>query len=103
MTSNLTPASEFPPGSAVWVCDLTAAGRTSLDLFLIKHARHYGGHPTELERWITQGVLDGLAESIKRGQTIGYVLRGDASKDGMEHTFNPAAVDVLCEPMPQFE
>ena len=103
MSSNLTPASEIPPGSAVWVCNLTANGRASLDRFPIEHAKHYGGHPTELERWISQGVLDGIADSIKQGGAIGYDLSSDASKDGKKHTFNPAPADVLCEAMPRFE
>ncbi|MBS0195077.1 MAG: hypothetical protein JSR34_12645 [Proteobacteria bacterium] len=95
--SNLTPASELAHGSTVWVSDLTANGRASLDQFLATYAKHYNGHPTELERWISQGVLDKFAENINQGEPIGYKLARDASKDGEEHVFSPAPADVLCE------
>ncbi|MBS0576910.1 MAG: hypothetical protein JSS45_10915 [Proteobacteria bacterium] len=97
MSSNYIPASELPPASAVWVTDLTPEGRAGLDRFLGEHAKHYSGHPTELERWINQGVLDAFAENIRAGQPFAYTLAKDAAKDGQEHVFAPAAADVLCE------
>lgn len=101
MTSKLTPASELPAGSTVWVTDLTAEGRAGLDRFLSAHAKHYNGHPTELDRWISHGLLDKLAENINQGQPIAFTLARDASKDGDEHVFSPAAADVLCEALQQ--
>jgi len=97
MSSNLTPASEVQPGSTVWVSDLTAAGRAGLDRFLAEHARHYNGHPTELDRWINHGILDKFAEQVNQGDTISFTLGRDASKDGEEHVFAPSPADVLCE------
>ncbi len=101
MSSNLTPASELPPASTVWVTALTADGRAGLDRFLAEHAKHYNGHPTELDRWISQGVLDAFAEKINQGQTIAYTLAPGASKDGEEHVFTPSPADVLCEALQQ--
>ncbi len=97
--STLTPASELPAATTVWVSDLTAEGRASLDRFLAEHARHYTGHPTELARWISHGLLDALADRINSGQSITYTLGRDASKDGEEHVFSPSPADVLCEPL----
>ncbi|HEY2346622.1 MAG TPA: hypothetical protein VGH80_12225 [Xanthomonadaceae bacterium] len=97
MSSNLIPASELPPGTEVWVNDLSAEGRASFDSFLLKHAKHYRGHPTELDRWIRQGVLDEFAERINQGQTISYLLASEATKDGNEYLFHPSPADVLCE------
>lgn len=97
MSSNLIPASELPPSSAVWVSDLTVEGRAGLDRFLAEYAKHYSGHPTELERWINQGVLDAFAENLRAGQPLTFTLARDASKDGQEHEFVPSPADVLCE------
>lgn len=101
MTNKLTPASELPSGSTVWVTDLTAEGRAGLDRFLSEHAKHYNGHPTELDRWISHGLLDKFAENINQGQPLAFTLARDASKDGEEHVFSPAAAEVLCEALQQ--
>jgi hypothetical protein len=97
MASNQIPASELPPGASVRADNLTEEGRAELHRFLSDHSRHYSGHPTELERWVRQTVLDQFSDTINAGQPIEFTLTADAAKYGSKHVFRASPNDVLCE------